>query len=119
MPVVAYVLVRTVPGTSHEIIASRKIRGVRMAHSVFGRYDAVLVLAAEDLDELSRVIYEVVEKHPNIVHTETLLALPYPPKEVKRPPEKPHTMLSFHCPSCHNLVEQDSTFCPFCGYKLK
>ncbi len=49
-----------------------------MAHSVFGRYDAVLVLAASDMEELSHVIYEVVEKHPNVTRTETLVALPAP-----------------------------------------
>jgi len=116
MPVIAFVLVRTVPGTSHELITSRKIKGVKMAHSVFGRYDAVLILTAKDLEELSKTIYEVVEKHPNVVHTETLIAMPYPIPEVKQPVERPHRVVSFHCPNCHNLVEQGSTICPFCGY---
>lgn len=116
MAIIAFVLVRTVPGTSHELITSRKIRGVKMAYSVFGRYDAVLVLTAKDFEELTRTIYEVVEKHPNVVHTETLIAMPYPPSEVKESSEKPHMVVSFHCPSCHHLVEYDSVICPFCGY---
>jgi len=45
-----------------------------MASSVFGRFDAVLVIEARDLDEIARTIYNVIERHPNIVHTETLIS---------------------------------------------
>lgn len=116
MGVIAYVLVRTKPGTSHELIASRRIKGVKMAHSVFGRFDAVLVLTADDMESLSRTIYEIVEKNPNVVHTETLIAMPYPPESAKFDIKSLPTVLSFHCPSCYNLVEQGSSICPFCGY---
>lgn len=119
MAVLAYVLVRTKPGTSHELIASRRIKGVKMAHSVFGRFDAVLVLAAESLESLSKIIYEVVEKHPNVVHTETLIAMPYPSEQEKAEVKELPMVVSFHCPSCHNLIEQGSSICQFCGYTLK
>jgi DNA-binding Lrp family transcriptional regulator len=75
MTVVAYVLVKMKPGTSKEIVGSRLIRGVQMANSVLGGYDAVLVVKADDLQHLSRIIYDVIEKHPNVVATETLLGL--------------------------------------------
>jgi DNA-binding Lrp family transcriptional regulator len=119
MPIMAYVLVRTKPGTSHEILGSRKIRGVQMANSVFGRYDAVLVIAAKDMDELSRTIYDVVERHPNVEHTECLISIPYPPKEQPHPPPERHTVISFHCPSCNNLNEQGAAYCTFCGFRFK
>lgn len=115
----AYVLVRTKPGTSHEIISSRKIRGVKMANSVFGRYDAVLVISAKDMDELSETIYDVVEKHPNVEHTECLVSIPFPPEEKPRPPPERYTVISFHCPSCNNLNKQGSVFCYFCGFVFK
>lgn len=116
LPVIAYVLVRTKPGTSREIIGSRKIRGVKMANSVFGRYDAVLVISAKDMEELSTTIYDVVEKHPEVEHTECLLALPYLPEQ--EPPSSPetYTVISFNCPSCNTLNERGSVFCQFCGY---
>jgi DNA-binding Lrp family transcriptional regulator len=119
MPVVAYVLVRTKPGTSHEVLASRKIRGVKMASSVFGRYDAVLVITAEDMDELSKTVYDVVEKHPNVEHTECLVSIPYPPEEEAHPPSETNTVSSFYCPSCHALNEQGSVFCQSCGFVFK
>jgi len=67
------------PGTSEEIVRSRRIKGVVMANSVFGRFDAVVVIEARDLEDLRKVIYEMVEQHPNVVHTETLISLFHPP----------------------------------------
>ena len=120
MAVLAYVLVKMKPGTSKEIVGSRLIRGVQMAHSVLGGYDAVLLVKANDLQSLSKIIYDVIEKNPNVVATETLLTLFYPPKEEKRQKiEKPPSVISFHCPSCHNLVEVGSAFCHFCGFKFE
>ena len=67
------------PGTSEEIVRSRRIRGVKIANSVLGRYDAVLVVEAKDLQDLKRIIYEMIEQHPNVLHTETLISIFYPP----------------------------------------
>ncbi len=112
---IAYVMVKMKPGTSREIVGSRKVRGVKMANSVFGRFDAVLVISAKDLEDLSKTIYEVVEKHPDVIHTECMVALPYEP-EKPRPPQETYSVISFHCPSCHALNEQGSPFCQFCGF---
>ena len=112
----AYVLVRTKPGTSHELLGSRKIRGVKMANSVFGTHDAVLVIAAKDMEELSSTVYDVLEKHPNVVHTEVLVSMPYPPAEKPVQHEERYTVISFNCPSCNSLNEQGVVFCHFCGY---
>ena len=119
MPALAYVLVKTKPGTSKEIVSSRLIRGVQMAHSVVGRYDAVLAVKADDLEALSKIIYEVIERHPDIVSTETLLALFYPPKEEKTKMGERPRVISFHCPSCNDLVEVGAPFCNFCGFKFE
>jgi hypothetical protein len=63
------------PGTSEEIVKSRNIKGVMMANSVLGRFDAVVVIEAENSEELSRIIYKMIEAHPNVIHTETLLSM--------------------------------------------
>jgi DNA-binding Lrp family transcriptional regulator len=75
----AFVMVTMKPGTSEEIVRSRRIKGVRMANSVLGRFDAVIVIEAGSLDELRKIIYEMVEQHPNVVHTETLISIFHPP----------------------------------------
>ena len=74
----AFVMVTVKPGTSEEIVRSRRIKGVRMANSVLGRFDAVVVVEAESLEELRRIIYEMVEQHPNVIHTETMISLFHP-----------------------------------------
>jgi hypothetical protein len=63
------------PGTSEEIVRSRKIKGVMMASSVLGRFDAVAVVEANSSEELTKIIYEMIEQHPNVVHTETMLSM--------------------------------------------
>ena len=75
----AFVMVTMKPGTSEQIVRSRRIKGVKMANSVLGRFDAVVVIEAESLDHLRKIIYEMVEQHPNVVHTETLLSIFHPP----------------------------------------
>ena len=72
-------MVTVKPGTSEEIVKSRRIKGVKMANSVLGRFDAVVVVEAESLEELGRIIYEMVEQHPSVVHTETLISIFHPP----------------------------------------
>ncbi len=71
-------MVTVKPGTSEEIVGSRKIKGVKMANSVMGRFDAVVVVEAGSLDELNRIIYEMVEQHPNVIHTETMISIFHP-----------------------------------------
>ena len=66
------------PGTSQEIVTSRRIKGIKMANSVIGRFDAVVVIEAPDLIELRKIIYEMVEQHPNVVHTETMVSIFHP-----------------------------------------
>jgi DNA-binding Lrp family transcriptional regulator len=71
-------MVTVKPGTSEDIVRSRKIKGVKMANSVLGRFDAVVIVEAESLEELNRIIYEMVEQLPNVVHTETLISIFHP-----------------------------------------
>jgi len=74
----AFVMVTMKPGTSEEIVRSRRIKGVTMANSVLGRFDAVVVIEAKSLEDLRRIIYEMVEQHPNVVHTETMITIFHP-----------------------------------------
>ena len=115
-PVIAYVLVNTKPGTSHNVVSYRKIRGVIASSSVFGRYDAVLVISAKDMEELSKTIYDVVEKHPEVEHTECLVTVPQPPEEAPSAPPETVTVSSFSCPICNSVNRRDAQSCHFCGY---
>ncbi len=80
MPIRAFVLITTKPGTSEEVVKARKIRGVKLANSTFGRFDAVVVVEAKNFEELKEIVYKMIEQLPNVVHTETLISLFYPPE---------------------------------------
>ncbi|MHC1586753.1 MAG: Lrp/AsnC ligand binding domain-containing protein [Candidatus Hecatellaceae archaeon] len=75
----AYILITAKPGTSEEIVQAlrraRKLKGVKLADSVYGRFDAIAVVEVKDLEELSRLTYQIIERIPNVVHTETLISL--------------------------------------------
>ncbi|MCS7136076.1 MAG: Lrp/AsnC ligand binding domain-containing protein [Nitrososphaerota archaeon] len=75
----AYVMLTTKPGTSMEVLSYIKevgsIEGVIQADPVFGRFDAIVVIEAPSLERLSEIIYKVIEKVPNVIHTETAIVL--------------------------------------------
>ncbi|TRO52439.1 hypothetical protein E2P63_03570 [Candidatus Bathyarchaeota archaeon] len=71
----AFVLLTMRPGTSEEIVRSRKIKGVMLANSVLGRFDAVAIIEADNSEQLAKIVYEMVEKNPFVVRTETLLSM--------------------------------------------
>lgn len=73
-------MVTTKPGTSENVVKSRRIKGVKIANSVLGRFDVILVVEAYSLEELRDIIYEMVEHNPNVEHTETLVSI-YPESE--------------------------------------
>jgi len=72
----AYVLITAKPGTSEEVLkAIRKVKGVVQADSVYGRFDAIAIVEAADVKKIAEIVYKVIEKNPNITHTETALTL--------------------------------------------
>lgn len=72
-------MLTTKPGTSIEVLKYIKevgnIEGVVQADPVFGRFDAIVVVEVPSLEKLSEVIYKVIEKIPNVIHTETAIVL--------------------------------------------
>jgi len=73
----AYILIQTKPGTSEEVVKriKSKVKEVTQADSVYGRYDAIVVIEAPNLESINQILYRVIEKDPNIIHTETSLVL--------------------------------------------
>ena len=73
----AYLLIETRPGTSEDVVKGIRMRfeNVLQADSVYGRHDVIVVLEAPDLETLNEFVYKVIEKDPNIIHTETAITL--------------------------------------------
>lgn len=77
----AYVFLVTKPGTSEEVLQYLRkvaqVKGVTQVDSVYGRFDAIVTVEASDLERLGDLVYKVIEKVPNVIHTETAVALSF------------------------------------------
>jgi DNA-binding Lrp family transcriptional regulator len=73
----AYIFLNTKPGTSEEVVKriKSKVKEVVQADSIYGRFDAVVIIEAPRLEDLNEILYKVIERDPNIIHTETSLTL--------------------------------------------
>ncbi len=50
-----------------------KIEGVRLIREVTGRFDIILNLKGQSLDELHRAVYDVIGKIPGVIQTEIFM----------------------------------------------
>ncbi|MEM1539070.1 MAG: Lrp/AsnC ligand binding domain-containing protein [Candidatus Bathyarchaeia archaeon] len=73
----AYIFIKTKPGTSEEVVKRIKnnVKEVVQADSIYGRFDAIVIIETPRLEDINEIVYKVIEKDPNIIHTETSLAL--------------------------------------------
>lgn len=72
-----YIFIKTKPATSLEVVERIKstVKEVVQADAIYGRFDAVIIIEAPNLESVNEIVYKVIEKDPNIIHTETSLAL--------------------------------------------
>jgi len=76
----AYIFLETKPATSLEVVEriKKKVKEVIQADAIYGRYDAVIIIEAPNLESINEILYKVIERDPNIIHTETSLVLESP-----------------------------------------
>ena len=72
----AYILLSTKLGTSlEEVKRLRDVKETVVADAIFGRYDAIVILEAPNLEDINKVVYKIIEKDPNVTRTETSIVL--------------------------------------------
>ena len=73
----AYVFIETKPATSLQVVERIKseVKEVIQADAIYGKFDAVVVIETQNLEDINEILYKVIEKDPNIIHTETSLVL--------------------------------------------
>lgn len=67
----AYVLVQTTTNAAHVASEIRTIDGVETADDVSGPYDVIVVLQADDMDELGRLVVSKIQAIEGITRTLT------------------------------------------------
>lgn len=74
--IMAYVFISTKPGTSEDVAESLRGRdGVMRADSVYGRFDVIALVQAQNLKTLDEMVYKTIGSNPNVIHTETAIIL--------------------------------------------
>lgn len=73
----AYIFINTKLGISEEAVKRIKsqVKEVIQADPIYGRFDAILIIETANLESISKILYKIIEKDPNIIHTETSLVL--------------------------------------------
>jgi len=73
----AYIFLETKPATSLQVVEriKKEVKEVVQADAIYGRYDAIIIIEAPTLESINEILYKVIEKDPNIIHTETSLVL--------------------------------------------
>jgi len=73
----AYIFIETKPATSLEVVKRIKsrVKEVVQADAIYGRFDAIITIEALSLESINEILYKVIEKDLNIIHTETSLVL--------------------------------------------
>jgi DNA-binding Lrp family transcriptional regulator len=76
----AYISLKTKPATSLQVVEriKKKVKEVVQADAIYGRHDAAIIIEAPSLESINEILYKVIEKDPNIIHTETSLVLESP-----------------------------------------
>ena len=74
--IMAYIFISTKPGTSEDVAESLRGRdGVMRADSVYGRFDVIALVQAQNLKTLDEMVYKIIGSNPNVIHTETAIIL--------------------------------------------
>ncbi len=72
MSVSGYVLINTTMGKASEATKEiSNISGVVKAESVTGQYDVIVVVEAEDINDLGKIVANQIQKVPGVIGTIT------------------------------------------------
>ena len=81
----AYVLITAKRGTANKVAETlKKIKNVKSAECVFGRYDLIAIVESPEMKTISRVVQQL-QKQENILHTETAFSYYVEDKEYGTP----------------------------------
>jgi DNA-binding Lrp family transcriptional regulator len=75
---VAFVLISTSPSNEHDVHeALSKIKEIIEVHPLFGDYDLIAKVEAEDLNHISQIIIDKIRSIPGINDTKTLMGIKF------------------------------------------
>ena len=75
---VGFVLISTAPAREHEVYnALLKVREVVELHPLFGEYDLIAKIEAEDFNKLGQVVVDQIRSITGVIDTKTLTGIKF------------------------------------------
>ncbi len=76
MPIQAYVFMRVLKGNANAVLKGvSRIKGVKSARMVTGRYDVVAFIEVESVEELGKLVATKIHRVRGVQSTETAVAI--------------------------------------------
>lgn len=73
-----FVLIKTICCKEHEVeIKLRDINEISESHLLFGEYDLIVKLEAEDFDELGQMVVDKIRSIEGVLDTKTLAGIKF------------------------------------------
>ena len=77
MPI-AYVVINTAPSKEHEVYNKlSKVKEIIELHPLFGEYDLIAKIEAEDLDKLGAIVLNKIRSIKGVIDTKTLTGVKF------------------------------------------
>jgi DNA-binding Lrp family transcriptional regulator len=75
---IGFVLVKTAPTKEHDVFtALMAVHGVKEVHILFGDYDLIAKVEAENFDKIGKLVINRIRKIPGVTDTKTLTGLEF------------------------------------------
>lgn len=75
---IGFVLIRTAPAREHEVYGQLlKVREIVELHPLFGEYDFIAKISADDYNRLGQIVVESIRSVLGVVETKTLTGIKF------------------------------------------
>jgi len=76
--VTGFVLIRTAPTKEREVYSELlKVKGIVELHPLFGEYDLIAKVEAEDINTIGRVVVDRIRAVKGVIETKTLTGIKF------------------------------------------
>ena len=75
---IGFVLISTAPGKEHEVYEQlAKVKEIIELHPLFGEYDLIAKIEAEDFNKLGGIVVEKIRTIKGVIDTKTLTGIKF------------------------------------------
>ena len=75
---IGFVLISTAPSKEHDVYnALKKINSIVEVHPLFGEFDLIAKIEAEDFNKLGELVVDKIRTIPGVINTKTLTGIKF------------------------------------------